>query len=165
MIMEGKAHRFGRDINTDYITAVKHRAKTTEYKGLAVYLMDDIRPGFYDEIEPGNFIVADENFGCGSSREYAPRVIKAAGIAGVLAKSFARIFYRNSINLGLPVITCDTSLIKEGDSMIIDLDSGKVVNADSNITIEIAPFPHQMQELLKEGGIVNYIKKYEKFPE
>ena len=116
MDLKGKAHKFGDDINTDYIMSSRHRTQSLDYVQLAEHLMEDIRPGFYSQVESGDFIVAGDNFGCGSSREYAPKIVKAGGIAAVIAKSFARIFYRNAINLGLPLIECDTDAISEGDS-------------------------------------------------
>ena len=125
MDLKGKAHKFGDDINTDYIMSSRHRTQTLDYAKLAEHLMGDIRPGFYAGVRPGDFIVAGTNFGCGSSREYAPKIIKAGGIAAILAKTFARIFYRNAINLGLPLMECDTDLIEEGDVLRVNLDGGR----------------------------------------
>ena len=112
MKIKGNIFRFGDDINTDYIISSKNKSKILDRKELAQHLMEDIRPGFAAEISPGDVIVAGENFGCGSSRETAPIVMKEAGIAAVVAKSFARIFYRNCINIGLPLVICDTSQMK-----------------------------------------------------
>ncbi len=163
MELKGKAHKFGDHINTDYIMSSRHRAQTLDYRELAKYLMADIRPGFYESVQPGDFIVAGRNFGCGSSREYAPKIIKAGGIAAILAKSFARIFYRNAINLGLPLIECATDQIKEGDVLRVDLTKGEVLNETTGKSIPINPLPEFMVLLLNEGGLVNFIRKYGKF--
>jgi 3-isopropylmalate/(R)-2-methylmalate dehydratase small subunit len=158
--LQGISYRFGRDINTDYIMGSRHRAKTLDWNNLARHLMEDIRPGFYNEIKKGGFIVADENFGCGSSREYAPLVIKLAGIAAVLAKSFARIFYRNSVNLGLPVLICDTTDIREGDILKISSDFSRVENVTRDVVIRVTPPPEFMMRIIREGGMVECLNKY-----
>lgn len=160
MDYEGTAYRFGRDINTDYIMGSRHRAKTLDWQELAKHLMEDIRPGFYQEIKKGGFIVADENFGCGSSREYAPLVIKLAGISAVIAKSFARIYYRNAINLGLPVLTCDTTGIGEGDILKISPDFSQIENLTRGTMIKVQPLPEFMLHIIHEGGMVQCLKKY-----
>lgn len=163
MDLRGKAHKFGDDINTDYIMSSRHRTQSLDYVKLAEHLMEDIRPGFYSGVEPGDFIVAGDNFGCGSSREYAPKIIKAGGIAGVIAKSFARIFYRNAVNLGLPLIECDTDAIEEGDVLSVNLARGEVVNETRGCSVQANPTPEFMTALLNEGGMVNYIRKYGTF--
>ena len=163
MEFKGKAHKFGDDINTDYIMSSRHRTQTLDYVKLAEHLMEDIRPGFYSRVKAGDFIVAGENFGCGSSREYAPRIVKAGGIAAVIAKSFARIFYRNAINLGLPLIECDTDQINEGDTLRVDLLEGEVYNETLDCRIQAGPMPEFMITLLNEGGTANYLRKYGKF--
>lgn len=163
MELKGRAHKFGDHINTDYIMSSRHRTQTLDYRELAKYLMADIRPGFYASVQPGDFIVAGKNFGCGSSREYAPKIIKAGGIAAILAKTFARIFYRNAINLGLPLIECDTDQINEGDLLRADLGRGEVVNETTGQTISTNPIPEFMIALLNEGGMVNFLRKYKKF--
>ncbi len=163
MELKGRAHKFGDHINTDYIMSSRHRTQTLDYRELAKYLMADIRPGFYESVQPGDFIVAGRNFGCGSSREYAPKIIKAGGIAAILAKSFARIFYRNAINLGLPLIECATDQINEGDVLRVDLTKGEVLNETTGKSIPINPLPEFMVLLLNEGGLVNFIRKYGKF--
>lgn len=163
MELKGRAHKFGDHINTDYIMSSRHRTQTLDYRELAKYLMADIRPGFYADVRPGDFIVAGKNFGCGSSREYAPKIIKAGGIAAILAKTFARIFYRNTINLGLPLIECDTDQINEGDLLRVDLSRGEVFNETSGQTISANPIPEFMIALLNEGGMVNFLRKYKKF--
>lgn len=160
MIYEGTVYRFGRDINTDYIMGSRHRAKTLDWQELAKHLMEDIRPGFYQEIKKGGFIVADENFGCGSSREYAPLVIKLAGIAAVIAKSFARIFYRNAVNLGLPVLTCDTTGIEEGQILKVSSNFSAIENLTRGTIISVQPLPEFMKRIIYEGGMVQCLKKY-----
>lgn len=160
MIFEGKAHKFGDDINTDYIISGKYKFKSLDFKEMAKHLLEDIYPNFYEKITPGDILVAGKNFGCGSSREQAPLVIKHAGIGVVLAKSFARIFFRNSINVGLPVLECDTDLIDDGDLIYIDLINSEVFNKTKNLKIEIfSPLPEIMVKILREGGLVEYLKK------
>lgn len=158
----GKVFRFEDDINTDYIISSKNKSKILDRKELAQHLMEDIRPGFVGEISTGDIIVAGENFGCGSSRETAPIVIKEAGIAAVVAKSFARIFYRNCINIGLPVITCDTDGIKEGDLLTIDIENSYVQVEGNSECISIAPYPDQVNELMQAGGMREWLKKRDK---
>lgn len=155
----GRVHRFGDNINTDYIISGKYKFKTLDMNELAHHVMEDIRPGFYDDVEKGDFIVAGENFGGGSSREQAPLVIQAAGVGAVLAKSFARIFFRNAINVGLPVIECDTSGIEEGDELKIDLVGGWVINVTKDKKIPSTPLPEVMVRILNAGGLADYLKK------
>ena len=156
----GRSHKFGDNINTDYIIAGKYKFKSTDMDGMAKHLMEDIRPGFYDQIEDGDFIVAGHNFGMGSSREQAPLVIKAAGISAVLALDFARIFYRNCINVGLPVIECDTSRIDEGDELRVDLERGFVHDITKDISVKATPLPPVMVKILSEGGLAEHFKKH-----
>ncbi len=163
MDLKGKGHKFGDDINTDYIMSSRHRTQTLDYAQLAKHLMEDIRPGFYTHVQPGDFIVAGKNFGCGSSREYAPKIIKAGGISAILAKSFARIFYRNAINLGLPLMECDTDQINEGDILRVNLASGEIFDETRGCLIQASPMPELMVTLLKEGGTANFIRKFKKF--
>ena len=166
MRLEGKTIRLGDNINTDFIISGRYKFSITDMKELAKHIMEDIDPGFIEKVIPGkSLIVAGRNFGMGSSREQAPLVIKEAGINAVLAKTFARIFYRNSFNIGLPLIEVDTDRIEERDNLDIDLDKGTVKNLSKNIELKINPFPQFMQELLREGGVVNYFKKYGKLPE
>jgi len=161
MKITGKSIRLGDNINTDFIISGRYKFAITDMKELAKHIMEDIDPEFPKKITPGNsVIVAGDNFGMGSSREQAPLVIKEAGITAILAKRFARIFYRNGFNIGLPLIEVDTDKIAEGDTLDIDLDRGSVRNTTKNIELKIKPLPPFMQELLKEGGLVNYIKKY-----
>jgi 3-isopropylmalate/(R)-2-methylmalate dehydratase small subunit len=158
--MQGKAHVFGNNINTDYIISGKYKFKSTDMKELSTHLMEDIRPDFHKEIEKGNFIVGGTNFGMGSSREQAPLVIQAAGISAVLAQSFARIFFRNCINVGLPVIECDTSQISEGDELSVDLESGTVINRTTGQHIKAVPLPAVMVKILNEGGLAEHFQKH-----
>lgn len=158
--MKGKAHRFGDDVNTDYIISGRHKFKTLDMKELARYVMEDLDPGFVERLEKGDFVVAGKNFGCGSSREQAPLALMHAGVAAVLAESFARIYFRNSINNGLAAIVCDTSRIDEGDELEVDLREGVVRNVTKGISIESSPLPRVMLDILSEGGLVEYMKRH-----
>lgn len=161
MKLEGKAIKLGDSINTDFIISGRYKFAITDMKELAKHIMEDIDPDFPAKITPGkSVIVAGSNFGMGSSREQAPLVIKEAGIVAVLAKSFARIFYRNAFNIGLALIETDTEKIAENDMLDIDIDKGSIRDVTKNIELSVKPFPGFMQELLKEGGIINYYKKY-----
>jgi 3-isopropylmalate/(R)-2-methylmalate dehydratase small subunit len=163
LILKGKVHKFGENINTDYIISGRYKFKTLDLNELAKHVMEDIAPGFYGRIEPGDFIVAGQNFGCGSSREQAPLAIKYAKIAAVLAPTFARIFYRNAINIGLPVIEVDTSQINDGDELEVDLEKGTIKDLTNGLTLKIKPLPEVMIKILNEGGLVDYIKKFGSF--
>ncbi len=161
MSIVGKSIKLGDNINTDFIISGRYKFAITDMKELAKHIMEDIDPNFAQKIVPGeSIIVAGNNFGMGSSREQAPLVIKEAGITAVLSGQFARIFFRNSFNIGLPLIETDTSKINEGDQLQIDLDKGLVKNLTRGIDLEIKPLPKFMQDLLIEGGIINYYKKY-----
>lgn len=165
MRIEGKAVKLGDDINTDFIISGRYKFSITDIKELSKHIMEDIDPEFPKKITPGkSIIVAGSNFGMGSSREQAPLVIKECGIVAVIAKSFARIFYRNGFNIGLPLIETDTDRISENDELDIDLDKGTVRNISQNKDLTFSPIPAFMQELLKEGGIVNYFNKHESLP-
>ena len=166
MRIKGKVLRLGDNINTDFIISGRYKFSITDIKELSKHIMEDIDPDFPKKITPGeSIIVAGRNFGMGSSREQAPLAIKESGIVAILAHTFARIFYRNGFNIGLPLIEIDTQKIKEGDILDIDLDRGKVLDSAKNLEFKINPLPRFMQELLKEGGIVNYYKKHKKLPE
>lgn len=161
MKIKGKAHVFGDNINTDFIISGRYKFSITDINELAKHIMEDIDPGFYDRIEHGNaVIVAGENFGMGSSREQAPLAIKAAGINAVIAKSFARIFFRNAINVGLPLVEVNTSKISEGDLIEADLDQGMLIVKDKGLKLKISPYPKVMQDILEEGGMIRYFAKY-----
>lgn len=158
MKLKGKAWIFGDDVNTDEIIPARY-LNVTNYDELASHCMEDIDPNFVKKISPGDIIVAAKNFGCGSSREHAPLAIKAAGISCVIAKSFARIFYRNSINIGLPILECKEAAekIKEGDVIEIDLAAGEIKNLTKNETYHAKPFPEFMQQIIASGGLMNYV--------
>jgi len=161
MEIRGRSIKLGDDINTDFIISGRYKFAITDIKELSSHIMEDIDPEFHRKIIPGSsIIVAGKNFGMGSSREQAPLVIKAAGIVCVLAESFARIFFRNCFNIGLLLVETDTRKISDNDSLEIDLDRGKVKNLSKNTELSIKPLPAFMQEFLKEGGVVNYIKKH-----
>ncbi|MBD3246778.1 MAG: 3-isopropylmalate dehydratase [Candidatus Omnitrophica bacterium] len=161
MILEGKAHVFGDNINTDWIISGRYKFKITDMKELAKYLFEDIRPNFYDEIDHGNAIlIAGENFGMGSSREQAPWAIKEAGINCVIAKNFARIFYRNAFNIGLPLVEADTSGLTEGDHVSVNLDTGFLTTRDSAREIRFTPWNDFQKELIQTGGIINYLNTH-----
>ncbi|MFN3699150.1 MAG: 3-isopropylmalate dehydratase, partial [Dictyoglomus sp.] len=153
MIIKGKAHKFGDDINTDYIISGKYKFKSLDFNEMSKHLFEDLDPEFYKKITPGDIIVAGKNFGCGSSREQAPLVIKHAGISLVIAKSFARIFYRNSINVGLPLLEADTDQIEQNDELEVDLFKGKIYNKTKNLEIfSKSTFPEIMVKILQMGG-------------
>jgi len=165
VLLKGASHRtkITDDINTDYIISGRYKFKIQDPYELAKHVMEDLDPDFFSKITKGDFIVAGRNFGCGSSREQAPMSIKYAGISAVIAKSFARIFYRNCFNLGLPLIECDTDNIEDGDALEIDLDKGILKNITKSLEIKIKPFPKTMQTLLEDGGLVSHFKKHKGF--
>jgi 3-isopropylmalate/(R)-2-methylmalate dehydratase small subunit len=161
MKINAKAVKLGDNINTDFIISGRYKFAITDIKELSKHIMEDIDPDFSKKIVPGrSIIVAGNNFGMGSSREQAPLVIKGSGIVAVMAKSFARIFFRNAFNIGLLLIETDTDQISENDELEIDIDKGVVSNLTRNIKLCISPLPAFMQEFLKEGGVINYIKKH-----
>jgi len=161
MNISGKAIKLGDNINTDLIISGRYKFAITDIKELAKHIMEDLDPEFPKKIVPGKSILAaGNNFGMGSSREQAPLVIKESGIAAVLAKSFARIFFRNAFNIGLLLIETNTDKINENDILEIDLDQGAVNNINNNTNLKIKSLPGFMQEFLNEGGVINYIKKY-----
>ncbi|MDE7175691.1 MAG: 3-isopropylmalate dehydratase small subunit [Helicobacter sp.] len=154
----GKAWKFGDNIDTDLIIAARY-LNTSDTAILASHLMEDARAGFVNEISQGDIIVGGENFGCGSSREHAPVAIKEAGISAVIAKSYARIFYRNAFNTGLPILEIqEADSIKEGDTLEIDLPNGVIKNLTQQCTYPFAPIPPFMLELLTSGGLIPYAK-------
>ncbi len=161
MKLKGRVHKFGDDINTDYIISGRYKFKTLDDKELARHVMEDIEPDLYKKIADGDFFVAGRNFGCGSSREQAPLAIKHARISAVIAESFARIFYRNSINIGLPVLECkEAGKIDKGDILEIDLNKGVINDKTKNIVLETKPLPEIMLRILEEGGLAEYFKKH-----
>ena len=155
--ISGKVWCFGDNIDTDLIIAARY-LNTSDPKELAKHVMEDADPEFVKKVQAGDIIVAGENFGCGSSREHAPIALKAAGISAVVAKSFARIFYRNAFNMGLPIFELsETGEIKEGDSITVSMESGEISNGSK--TYKFTPIPPFMQELLGAGGLMNYAQK------
>ncbi len=162
MKLTGKAHRFvpNDDINTDYIISGRYKFKIDDMNELAKHVMEDIDPEFASKVSKGDFVVAGRNFGCGSSREQAPRALKAAGVAAVIAESYARIFYRSSFNIGLPLIECDTGWIVEGDEIVVDLDKGEIANASTGRSATTSAIPRTMQVLLEDGGLIPHLKKH-----
>ncbi|MBA1437451.1 MAG: 3-isopropylmalate dehydratase small subunit [Epsilonproteobacteria bacterium] len=157
--INGKVWRFGKDIDTDLIIAARY-LNTSDPKELAKHVMEDADPEFVNKMQPGDVIVADENFGCGSSREHAPIALKAAGVAAVVAPTFARIFYRNAFNMGLPIFELpEASEINEGDTITIDMDNGTITNQTTNKTYNFTPIPPFMQELIDAGGLMSFAKK------
>ncbi|MDD3270555.1 MAG: 3-isopropylmalate dehydratase small subunit [Syntrophomonadaceae bacterium] len=159
MKFTGKVHKFGADVDTDVIIPARY-LNTFDPVELAKHCMEDADAEFPTKVKAGDIIVADKNFGCGSSREHAPIAIKGAGVSCVIARSFARIFYRNAINTGLPILECDTAIdaINSGDEVEVDLDLGQVRNLRTGEVYEAAPFPPFMQEIMAKGGLINYIK-------
>jgi len=161
MKLKGICYKFSDNINTDWIISGRYKFAVTNMKELAKYVMEDIDPNFYKKLKPGkSIIVAGENFGMGSSREQAPLAIKHAGIIAVIAKNFARIFYRNSFNIGLPLIETNTDSIKEKDELEIDLAKGLIKNLTRKKTLRIRPLSKIMMNLLDDGGVVAHVKKY-----
>lgn len=158
MIIKGRVHKFGDDINTDDIIAAKYLV-STDAKELGSRCMETIKPDFAKQVKAGDIIVAGKNFGCGSSREHAPLAIKGCGIAAVIAPSFAAIFYRNAINIGLPFLELnDVDIIKDGDEIEIDLATGIIKNITQAQNYKTQPFPKFLQELVAIGGLMSYIK-------
>jgi len=159
MIFEGTVHAYGRDVDTDVIIPARY-LNTSDPAELARHCMEDIDAGFVTSVRPGDIIVAQENFGCGSSREHAPVAIKASGVSVVVAASFARIFYRNAINTGLPIVVCPAAAggAKAGDRLRVDLDAGTVENLTQGKKYDAEAFPPFMQELIDRGGLLPYVK-------
>jgi 3-isopropylmalate/(R)-2-methylmalate dehydratase small subunit len=158
--MKGKVWKFGDAVTTDHIIPGRFFYLRSNLPELSKHILEFERPGFAEKVSRGDFIVAGLNFGLGSSREHAPIVIKMNNIQAVLAKSFARIFYRNCFNIGLPAIICDTDRIEEGDELEIFIDEGKVVNHTRNETLTFSPLPPVMKKILEDGGLVEHVKKY-----
>ncbi len=158
----GAVHKLGDDINTDYIIAGKY-TKTLDYQALAAHLFEDLDPDLAARVKPGDCVIAGENFGCGSSREQAPLALKHAGIAAVLAKSFARIFFRNAINVGLPALVCDTDRIARGDTIEVDLPGQQIRNLTTGQQIPVEPLAPVMTAILQAGGLVPYLKTHGRF--
>ena len=160
MLIKGKVHKFGDVINTDDIIAAKYLVSTDDQE-LGKHCLESIRPDFVAGVQQGDIIVAGKNFGCGSSREHAPLAIKGCGIQAVIARSFAAIFFRNAINIGLPFLESEAAdKIQDGDTLEIDLSSGIIKNLTRNQAYNTAPFPEFLQQIVGQGGLMNYIKKH-----
>jgi 3-isopropylmalate/(R)-2-methylmalate dehydratase small subunit len=157
--MKGKAWKFGDNIDTDLIIPARY-LNTSDPEELAKHCMEDADPEWVRKMKKGDFIVGGENFGCGSSREHAPIAIKAAGVSAVIAKSFARIFYRNAINIGLPILESNEAAdkIKEGDEVEVNLESGEIKDLTKNQSFKAQPFPEFMQKIIDAGGLISYLK-------
>jgi len=160
MMLKGNSWKFGDSISTDHIAPGRYFHLRTNLPELAEHVLEDADPEFAKNVKKGDFIVAGRNFGLGSSREHATRIIKLKGVSAVLAKSFARIFYRNAINIGLPAIQLDTDGIDAGDELEIDLKAGTVVNKTKDSKFSFKPLPDVMVKLLEDGGLVEHVKKH-----
>ena len=160
MKFKGTAYRYGRDIDTDVIIPARY-LNAPDPAELAKHCLEDLDTTFVERVQPGDIIVAEENFGCGSSREHAPISIKAAGVSVVIAKSFARIFYRNAINIGLPIMECPAAVdaIKQGDVVSVDADAGVIVNETTGETFQAQPFPPFICEIIEAGGLIERTKR------
>ena len=163
MILKGKAWKFGDDVSTDLIAPGRLFHLRSNLPELAKHVLEDADPTFAQKVQKGDFVVGGNNFGLGSSREHAPAIIKLARVSAVLAKSFARIFYRNAINVGLPALICDTDKIDQSDELEVDLEKGTVVDRTKNITLNFSPLPRVMIRILNDGGLVEHIKKHGDF--
>jgi 3-isopropylmalate/(R)-2-methylmalate dehydratase small subunit len=160
VILRGKAHKFGDGISTDHIIPGRYAHLRSNLPELAKHVLEDADPDFVKKVKPGDFVVGGANFGLGSSREHAPLVIKMAGVSAILAKSAARIFFRNAINLGLPVLICNTDKIDDGDELEIDLTEGTVRDRTNSSMLTFGKIPEVMLKILNEGGLIPYIQKH-----
>jgi 3-isopropylmalate/(R)-2-methylmalate dehydratase small subunit len=160
MILKGRTWKFGANVDTDAIIPARY-LNTSLSEELAKHCMEDADPSFASKVVQGDIIVADKNFGCGSSREHAPIAIKAAGVSCVIAPTFARIFYRNAINIGLPILECPAAVeaIKEGNVVEVNTDTGVIANLTTGETYQAAPFPEFMQKIMAAGGLMAYVKE------
>jgi len=160
MVLKGKAWKFGDDISTDHIIPGRFYHLRSNLEELTKHVFDDIAPGFSGKVSKGDVIVAGKNFGLGSSREHAPLIIKLAGIDAIVASSFARIFYRNAINVGLAAIICNVDDVKEGELLEVRVDEGLFIDMDTGTKKTFTPLPPIMRDILKEGGLDLYIRKF-----
>ncbi|HHT9154702.1 MAG TPA: 3-isopropylmalate dehydratase small subunit [Candidatus Tripitaka sp. YC43] len=156
----GRCWKFGNNISTDHIIAGKYLV-TSDPKALAIHCLEDTRPEFPKKVKAGDLVVAGENFGCGSSREHAPIALKGCGIKGIVASSFARIFFRNAINIGLPIFESREAAgdIQEGDEVEIDMGAGKIINRTRGKNYGFEPFPKEILEIIEAGGLMQFVKK------
>ena len=159
MKAQGKVHKYGNNIDTDVIIPARY-LNTANHKELAAHCMEDIDKEFVNKVQAGDIMVGGANFGCGSSREHAPIAIKESGISCVIAKTVARIFYRNAINIGLPILECPSASegIEAGDEVVIDFDSGVIENKTKGESYKAQPFPEFIKEIIREGGLLNSLK-------
>ncbi len=159
MNAHGKAHKYGSNVDTDVIIPARY-LNTADHKELASHCMEDIDKDFINKVADGDIMVAEENFGCGSSREHAPIAIKASGISCVIASTFARIFYRNAINIGLAILECDEAAkkISDSDEVSVDFDTGVITNATKGETYQAEPFPEFIKDIISKGGLLNSIR-------
>jgi len=159
-MLKGKVHKYGADVNTDVIIPARY-LNIYDPVELAKHCMEDIDEDFLKRVEPGDIIMATTNFGCGSSREHAPMAIKAVGISCVIAKNFARIFFRNAINIGLPLLECEEAVdsTESGDVLEVDLSRGEIKNITKKLTFTASPYPDFMAEIISSGGLIEYTKK------
>ncbi|MBA7469464.1 2,3-dimethylmalate dehydratase small subunit [subsurface metagenome] len=162
-MLKGKAFKFGDNISTDHIVPGRLLHLRSSLPELAKHVFEDTDPTFAERVASGDFIVAGRNFGLGSSREHAPLVIKMSGVGAVLAKSVARIFFRNAINVGLPVLICDTDLIDDGDKLEVNLKTGEISDLTNKAQLSFSGMPEVMLRILDEGGLIPYIKRYKDF--
>jgi 3-isopropylmalate/(R)-2-methylmalate dehydratase small subunit len=156
----GRAYKFGDNVSTDLIAPGRLMHLRSNLPEMAKHVLEDADPEFPKKVKPGDFVIGGGNFGCGSSREHAPTIIKLAGVRAVLAKTFARIFFRNCINIGLPAIVCDTDGISEGDELSLDMAAGIVRNVTRGKEIRFSPIPESMRKVLDAGGLVAFIEKH-----
>jgi 3-isopropylmalate/(R)-2-methylmalate dehydratase small subunit len=159
-VSAGLVHRFGDDVSTDHITSGRHRFLAKDIAALAAHCLEDLDPEFARRVQPGDFVVGGRNFGCGSSREYAPRVLQALGVQAVIAGSFARIFFRNAINIGFPAVEAETDGVAAGDRLRLDLAAGTIENVTRGTTVACRPYPPIMLAILRDGGLVAHLKKH-----
>lgn len=162
-MIRGKVFKYKSDVDTDVIIPARYLNDSSE-EALKKHCMEDLDPTFVNRVQKGDIIVAEDNFGCGSSREHAPLAIKASGISLVIANSFARIFYRNSINIGLPILECPEAVaaISDGDEVEADLTTGVITDLTIGKSFKARPFPEFIQNIIKEGGLLNYLAKEQK---
>lgn len=160
MKAHGTVHKYGDNVDTDVIIPARY-LNTASHKELAAHCMEDIDIDFVKNVKEGDIIVAEKNFGCGSSREHAPIAIKASGVSCVIASTFARIFYRNSINIGLPILECDEAAheIQKGDEVDVDFDTGVITDITTGKTYQAEPFPEFIQNIIRDGGLIKHVTK------
>ena len=160
MTVQGTVHKYGDNVDTDVIIPARY-LNTSSHEELAAHCMEDIDRDFVNKVKTGDILVAEKNFGCGSSREHAPIAIKASGVSCVIASTFARIFYRNAINIGLPILECDEAAreIQSGDDVEVDFDTGVITNHTSGKTYQAQPFPPFIQNIIRKGGLLNSIQE------